>query len=190
MLEEIIQGTVEKSKLTNPLRNSLNLVKRRSTATGGSPQISKKTDLEEKRKSYGPLDAQPKISNILKIFDIIGASISFSAPWVPPEYNKTGSFEFIKYQNGDIFKGKFYLIPFRSLNNFSLGSLTTTRIPNGYGEYYFSNGDVYKGQFVNGVISGRGELIFISGDVYEGDFSNLHVRYMINRCRNLKPISI
>ena len=40
----------------------------------------------------------------------------------------------------------------------------------GYAEYYWDNGDVYKGDFVNGERTGRGAYTWASGDVYEGDF--------------------
>ncbi len=43
---------------------------------------------------------------------------------------------------------------------------------NGYGTVTDSNGDCYRGHFVNGLKSGRGTLIFANGNVYEGDFRN------------------
>jgi hypothetical protein len=43
---------------------------------------------------------------------------------------------------------------------------------NGFGVYEFVNGDVYRGNFVNGKKEGIGEHYYIDGDVYKGDFVN------------------
>lgn len=40
----------------------------------------------------------------------------------------------------------------------------------GYVEYYWDNGDIYKGDFNDGVIMGKGEYTFSSGASYSGDF--------------------
>lgn len=164
LLQEIIQGS-EKSKTSNALRSSLRgVVRRRNTQSGASPQILKKPNLEDKRKSYNdPVlydHLQPRLGSSLKLFDSLGASLSFGASWIPKELNETGSFEVIKYPNGDIFKGP----------------LTKEKIPNGIGEYFFANGDIYKGEFKNGGICGRGELRFVNGDIYEGEFSSKYVK--------------
>ncbi len=41
---------------------------------------------------------------------------------------------------------------------------------NGYGIYYFSNGDYYKGDYVNGYRTGKGFYKWSNGDQYEGEF--------------------
>ncbi len=41
---------------------------------------------------------------------------------------------------------------------------------NGYVEYYFDNGDTYKGDYIDGVISGEGVFSLSNGDVCEGEF--------------------
>ena len=44
---------------------------------------------------------------------------------------------------------------------------------NGYGRYtYASNGQVYEGEFVNGVKRGQGKIIYPDGKIYEGKFVN------------------
>ena len=43
-------------------------------------------------------------------------------------------------------------------------------MPNGEGTFKFTNGDVYKGTFYNGMSHGKGELIKANGDTYKGDF--------------------
>jgi hypothetical protein len=43
---------------------------------------------------------------------------------------------------------------------------------NGFGVYEFSNGDVYKGNWLNGVKNGYGEYYWISGNVYKGNYHN------------------
>ena len=44
--------------------------------------------------------------------------------------------------------------------------------PNGECEYYWKNGDYYKGQFLNGLRHGKGYLKYNSGAEYEGEFRN------------------
>jgi hypothetical protein len=41
---------------------------------------------------------------------------------------------------------------------------------NGYGKYYFSNGDYYKGDYVNGYRTGKGFYKWSNGNQYEGEF--------------------
>jgi len=48
--------------------------------------------------------------------------------------------------------------------------LPSTPPKNGYGTLTDSNGNCYKGHFVNGLKSGHGILTFANGNVYEGDF--------------------
>jgi hypothetical protein len=43
---------------------------------------------------------------------------------------------------------------------------------NGFGVYSFSNGDVYRGNWISGKRSGYGEHYYNNGDVYKGDFEN------------------
>ncbi|MDR0552552.1 MAG: hypothetical protein LBG13_00460 [Holosporales bacterium] len=43
---------------------------------------------------------------------------------------------------------------------------------NGYGEFYFKNGAVYKGCYVNNNAHGEGTYRFADGSTYEGDFEN------------------
>ena len=38
----------------------------------------------------------------------------------------------------------------------------------GYGEYYYSNGDVYKGNLVNGKMEGQGTMTYSDGTVKSG----------------------
>ena len=44
--------------------------------------------------------------------------------------------------------------------------------PEGRGEMYFDNGDIYKGEFKNGKCDGKGVAYYNNGDRYEGDFKN------------------
>ena len=41
-----------------------------------------------------------------------------------------------------------------------------------FGIYYFNNGNIYEGFFVNDNMEGRGRIISVEGFVYEGDFQN------------------
>lgn len=43
-------------------------------------------------------------------------------------------------------------------------------IKNGTGIYEYINGDIYKGQLMNGKCNGRGILLYKNGDVYDGEF--------------------
>ena len=44
---------------------------------------------------------------------------------------------------------------------------------NGFGKYtYASNGQIYEGNFVNGVKRGDGKITYPSGKIYEGKFLN------------------
>ena len=45
-------------------------------------------------------------------------------------------------------------------------------VRSGKGKYYFSNGDVYNGIFVNGLINGKGTFINKKGEKYVGFFKN------------------
>lgn len=45
-------------------------------------------------------------------------------------------------------------------------------LPDGFGIYYYKNGDIYKGRFVKNKKSGKGELEYKNGDLYSGEFSN------------------
>ena len=42
---------------------------------------------------------------------------------------------------------------------------------NGKGTLKYANGDVYEGDFDEGVEHGKGTLKYANGDVYEGDWS-------------------
>ena len=39
-------------------------------------------------------------------------------------------------------------------------------------EKIFSNGDIYKGNLINGIKHGIGKCIFLSGDIYYGEWVN------------------
>lgn len=41
---------------------------------------------------------------------------------------------------------------------------------NGLGRYTYANGQIYEGNYVNGVKEGRGKLTYPNGFVYDGDF--------------------
>ena len=45
-------------------------------------------------------------------------------------------------------------------------------ILHGSGKYYWQNGDVYEGSYVNGKRSGKGKLQNAGGKIYEGDFAD------------------
>lgn len=40
----------------------------------------------------------------------------------------------------------------------------------GEGAYFYSNGDVYEGGFVNGVKQGQGKFTYCDGDMHEGQY--------------------
>jgi hypothetical protein len=42
--------------------------------------------------------------------------------------------------------------------------------PSGYGDYYWNNGDHYRGEFLNGKRHGKGFLQKSNGYYYDGDF--------------------
>ena len=44
--------------------------------------------------------------------------------------------------------------------------------PNGEGEYYWQNGDHYKGDFVNGLRHGYGVMKYVNGTQYSGEYRN------------------
>ncbi|MBQ8576530.1 MAG: hypothetical protein IJ449_00965 [Clostridia bacterium] len=62
----------------------------------------------------------------------------------------------VTFSNGDVYTG--------TLNN-------SLRME-GEGTLEYSTGDVYEGEFENGVISGEGTFRYANGDVYEGAFLN------------------
>ena len=64
------------------------------------------------------------------------------------------------YQNSEKYIGEFKGI----LN------LRKDNKENGYGEYYFNNGDVYKGNWLNDKKNSNGKFFFNNGDIYEGEF--------------------
>ena len=41
---------------------------------------------------------------------------------------------------------------------------------NGLGRYTYANGQIYEGNYVNGVKEGKGKLTYPNGFVYDGDF--------------------
>ena len=41
---------------------------------------------------------------------------------------------------------------------------------NGFGRYTYANGQIYEGNYVNGIKEGKGKLIYPNGFVYDGDF--------------------
>ena len=43
-------------------------------------------------------------------------------------------------------------------------------MPNGYGTFNYSNGDVYTGNFSDGVVTGNGEMTRADGETYKGKF--------------------
>jgi hypothetical protein len=40
----------------------------------------------------------------------------------------------------------------------------------GYGIYYYSNGDIYEGNFYCGLKHGNGTYRYLTGDVYNGNY--------------------
>ena len=43
---------------------------------------------------------------------------------------------------------------------------------NGYGKYTYTTGQIYEGNYVNGVKEGLGKLISTNNHIYEGEFKN------------------
>jgi S1-C subfamily serine protease len=89
------------------------------------------------------------------------------------------------YQNGDVFKGSFkngrpdgYGSYYWGSENsklfghFYLGTLTPSVDSSitGTGTYFYPSGDVYIGEFINGLENGVGEYHWHDGDSYYGDF--------------------
>lgn len=68
----------------------------------------------------------------------------------------------IRYRTGDEYMG-----------TCNPGSFTEagTSIPNGSGTFKYSNGDVYTGNFVDGLRSGHGVCVFANGERFEGEWS-------------------
>ena len=42
----------------------------------------------------------------------------------------------------------------------------------GFGKYFYNNGDRYEGEFKGGIREGNGKLFYGNGDRYEGEFRN------------------
>lgn len=43
-------------------------------------------------------------------------------------------------------------------------------MPDGEGKEFLENGDVYRGNFSNGLKDGEGQMIFKDGSIYKGSF--------------------
>lgn len=50
------------------------------------------------------------------------------------------------------------------------GQMSENKLRNGFGVYYFPNGDVYIGEWVRNQMEGKGTYFYIEGDVYDGTF--------------------
>jgi hypothetical protein len=54
----------------------------------------------------------------------------------------------------------------------SISKNAQSQIKQGYGVYYFSNGDIYFGEFFNNKFHNNGTYIFNNDEYFEGIFSN------------------
>lgn len=43
---------------------------------------------------------------------------------------------------------------------------------NGYGEYYYFNGNKYTGEFKHNMFEGQGIMNYLNGDIFEGSYFN------------------
>ena len=43
---------------------------------------------------------------------------------------------------------------------------------NGFGRYFYKNGDIYEGDWINNKKQGRGKIIYNDGTVEEGQWEN------------------
>ena len=57
-------------------------------------------------------------------------------------------------------------------NQYYEGETNNELIPHGYGELHYSNGDIYIGQFIEGIRIGKGLYKYSSGNVYKGTWEN------------------
>ncbi|MEG1742972.1 MAG: hypothetical protein RR246_02275, partial [Clostridia bacterium] len=57
-------------------------------------------------------------------------------------------------------------------NGYYTGQVNLNKQPNGNGELEFFNGDVYDGQFTNGLRNGKGTTVFKLGGKYTGNYVN------------------
>ena len=93
------------------------------------------------------------INNEKKKEILEGAQKKYEQEILMNQINGKGKFT---WQNGDVYEG----IMFKGKMN-------------GWGKYtYASNGQIYIGDFVNGVKRGNGKIIYPNGKIYEGKFIN------------------
>jgi hypothetical protein len=58
---------------------------------------------------------------------------------------------------------------------------------NGYGEMYWTDGSIYKGNWVNGIQHGYGKMIFIDGTMNEGIFDHNVYQGPLKQKENKQP---
>jgi len=64
----------------------------------------------------------------------------------------------------------FSLLSLMFLSVITYGQCQSGDCSNGFGVYFETNGNVYRGNFLNGKYHGYGDLYFSGGDLYKGDF--------------------
>jgi hypothetical protein len=66
-----------------------------------------------------------------------------------------------KIINNNLYEGEFLLIGSNKID-----------LPDGFGKMIYDNGDVYEGEWANGIRTGKGKMIYECGRVYEGEYKN------------------
>jgi hypothetical protein len=116
----------------------------------------------------------PHASPILQGKDALQAMVKFNTE--PTETSKTTSqIGEIEYSGKDeerkIYVGELKL-KYRRTKDAPYASRLYDTEPHGKGKMTYANGDVYEGDYKDGIRHGKGKYTYANGDVYEGDFED------------------